>query len=417
VAVERLSAGQVRAELLAGGELALVDVRPERAFGAGHILLAVRAGLARFAVDLPRLAPCRSVRLILCDGGDGLAERAAQAAVDLGYADIALLEGGTPAWQAAGYELFTGLNAWGAALAETVDLECHPPSMTAAQLAARRAAGEQVVVLDSRPWEEFLAKHIPGGIDCPGGELVYRVRDLAPDPATTVVVNCAGRSRSLYGAQSLINAGLPNPVFALADGTYGWWRAGFEIATGPGPRAETVSAAARRWALAAATGLASRCGVAEIDAATLALWQGQAGARTLYLLDVRSPQEYAAGHVAGALNAPGGQLVECADDWIGVRGARIVLLDDDGARARMAASWLRQLLYPEVAVLAPGVSLSRDDTGLPHADGAPDEPYYPMPASLEEAMAASAAYLDWQAALVEQVRRDGLLAFRPLRFD
>ncbi len=65
--------------------------------------------------------------------------------------------------------------------------------------------------------------------------------------------------------------------------------------------------------------------------------------RTLYRFDVRSPEEYAAGHSAGFISAPGGQLVQANDEWIGVRGARLVLFDDDGVRARMTASWLVQM--------------------------------------------------------------------------
>ena len=61
----------------------------------------------------------------------------------------------------------------------------------------------------------------------PGAELVLRVRDIAPSPDTTIVVNCAGRTRSIIGAQSLINAGIPNKVVALRNGTMGWHLAGF----------------------------------------------------------------------------------------------------------------------------------------------------------------------------------------------
>ncbi|CPR01703.1 sulfurtransferase [Bordetella pertussis] len=45
------------------------------------------------------------------------------------------------------------------------------------------------------------------------------------------MVNCAGRTRSIIGAQSLINAGVPNPVFALRNGTMGWALAGHKVET------------------------------------------------------------------------------------------------------------------------------------------------------------------------------------------
>ena len=66
----------------------------------------------------------------------------------------------------------------------------------------------------------------------PGGELVYRIGDLAPDPKTLVVVNCAGRTRSIMGAESLRRAGIPNKVVALRNGTMGWELAGFRCDRG-----------------------------------------------------------------------------------------------------------------------------------------------------------------------------------------
>src|ERR671928_964149 len=83
------------------------------------------------------------------------------------------------------------------------------------------------MLMDSRPFDEYQRVSIPTAVNVPGAELVLRVRDMAPKPDTLVVVNCAGRTRSIIGAQSLINAGLPNPVVALRNGTMGWTLAGF----------------------------------------------------------------------------------------------------------------------------------------------------------------------------------------------
>src|ERR1700721_4267324 len=64
--------------------------------------------------------------------------------------------------------------------------------------------------------------YIAGFVSIPGAELVLRAGHVASDPATTIVVNCAGRTRSIIGTQSLINAGLANKVVALRNGTIGW---------------------------------------------------------------------------------------------------------------------------------------------------------------------------------------------------
>ena len=295
--------------------------------------------------------PRRAVRMVLCDGGDGLAERAASCLAGMGYSDVAGLEGGIEAWRAAGYVLFSGVNVPSKAFGELVEHDCNTPRVTATELAAKRDAGEDLVILDSRPWEEYHRMNIPGGIDTPGAELVYRVHDLAPSPSRLVVVNCAGRTRSIIGAQSLINAGIPNKVVALKDGTMGWHLAGLPVEKAATRRAPEPSPEGLAKARAAAARVAERVGVKTIDVKTLAAWRREADRRTLFLLDVRNPEEYAAGHVPGSRSAPGGQLVQATDEYVGVRNARLVLIDDTGVRATMTASWLIQMGWPEVVVL------------------------------------------------------------------
>jgi rhodanese-related sulfurtransferase len=209
---------------------------------------------------------------------------------------------------------------------------------------------------------EFRRISIPGGIDVPGAELAYRVHDLAPDPATTVVVNCAGRTRSIIGAQSLINAGIPNRVVALENGTMGWHLAGFELDHGRERTYSSLTDAGAARARTAAQGVARRFHVPDVGKETLAGWRDD-NSRTTYLLDVRDPAEFAAGHLPGARSAPGGQLVQATDEYVGVRGARLVLTDNDGVRATMTASWLIQMGWPDVYVLSGGLEGAELATG------------------------------------------------------
>jgi rhodanese-related sulfurtransferase len=163
-------------------------------------------------------------------------------------------------------------------------------------------------------------------------------------------VNCAGRTRSIIGTQSLINAGIPNKVYALRNGTIGWTLAGLQVERGADKRFPELSEQAREVARERAQALADRVGVRTIDLDTLAQWRAQRDV-TLYLLDVRTPEEFNAGHIEGFRSAPGGQLVQATDEWVGVRQARLVLADDDGVRATLAASWLIQMGWRDVHVL------------------------------------------------------------------
>jgi len=206
-----------------------------------------------------------------------------------------------------------------------------------------------MVILDSRPMPEFNNMSIPGGVDCPGAELVYRVKDFAPNPNTLVVVNCAGRTRSIIGAQSLINAGLPNKVMALKNGTMGWHLAGLQVARGETRSFGPQGPEAAKFAQTAAANVAKRMSIKKIDMAGLKALESKGGA--LHKLDVRDPAEYARGHIKGFRHAAGGQLVQATDQYVGARNATIVLHDNDGVRATMTAHWLLQMNWANTYVL------------------------------------------------------------------
>jgi rhodanese-related sulfurtransferase len=343
-----------------GGELALVDVREELIFSQRHLLLARSIPLSRFELKFAQLVPRRSTRIVLCDDGDGAAGGAAAILARNGYSDLAILDGGIDAWAAAGYELFSGVNVPSKAFGEYIEHESGTPSIAAAELEQLLREKADIVVLDSRPFDEYSRVSIPTGVNVPGAELVLRAREIAPSPETMIVVNCAGRTRSIIGAQSLINAGVPNKVVALRNGTMGWSLAGFTCDSGKNRRAPEVSPKTLDWAQTAALQVAQSCGVERIDRAMLETLRKDA-TRTLYLFDVRDPAEYAAGHVAGAVSAPGGQLVQATDQYVGTLGARIVLVDDAEVRAAMTGSWLRQMGWKDVFILAE----SGSEKGLP----------------------------------------------------
>lgn len=333
----------IRHALLTSEELALVDLREEAPYAEAHPLFAVQLSLSRLELEAPVRIPRRTTPLTLYDNGEGLIARAAERLAELGYNDVAVLEGDLSGWQAAGGELFRDVNVPSKAFGEWVDAFAHTPSVSAEELKRWLDEGRDVVVLDARRFDEYQTMNIPGSTSVPGGELALRAATLAPNPQTHIVVNCAGRTRSIIGAQSLVNTGLPNPVSALRNGTIGWTLAGQALTHGQERRfADTLDEHQRTAAARAARAVANAAGVGRIEGATLTRWQADA-TRTTYVFDVRTPEEYAAGHVPGSRSVPGGQLVQETDHYAAVRGARIVLIDDDGVRANMSASWLAQM--------------------------------------------------------------------------
>ena len=342
-----------------GHELAILDAREEGEFGAGHLFWAVPCPLSRAELRLPVLLPRPGTRVVCVDDGGGLAERLAGLIEGMGGMDVHVLAGGVSAWAAAGFVVFTGVHVPSKAFGEWVEHEYGTESVDAAELKAWMDAGKDIAVLDSRPMDEFIQMSIPGGINVPGGELAYRIGDLVPDVDTTIVVNCAGRTRSIMGTESLRRAGVPNPVVALRNGTMGWELAGLAVARGqtaryPEGRPRTEALAQQR-----AAAFAEEAGVGVIGPLDLARFE-EDPERTLYVLDVRDPAEFACRHRPGSRSAPGGQLVQATDQWVAVRNARVALIDDDGVRARMAGAWLRLMGHKDVFAVEDGLAGTED---------------------------------------------------------
>jgi len=362
---QTVSASKLKEWLVGGDELALLDAREQGVFCQEHLFHAACVPYSRVEMDLERLVPRLDARIVwVDDGACGLAERAADRCIALGYRNVVVLEGGTRAWANTGGELYSGVNVPSKAFGEYVEHTYNTPRIPAAELSRLLDSGANIVVLDSRPVGEYRRMSIPSGIDCPGAELVHRSLGMAPDPDTVVVVNCAGRTRSIIGAQSLINAGLPNSVVALENGTMGWELAGLQVERGQTRYADEPSPTTRSWAKDAVVGVGTKFGVETINTDTLAAWLADVS-RTTFVLDVRTPEEYESGHLPGSESAPGGQLVQATDEYVGVRNSRIVLVDDDGVRATMTASWLRQLGFADAVVLVDALDAGIAEQGSP----------------------------------------------------
>lgn len=400
----------VRAALMARDEIALIDLREEAEFARGHPLFAAQIPLRRLAVEAPWRIPRKDCAIVVYDDGEGLVAPALAQLAELGYSRVRALDGGLEGWRAAGYQLFEDVNSYAKAFGELVAEQRRTPMLSAPEIKALIEQQADIAILDVRRFEEFATMNVPGGVSAPGAEVVLRAPAVAPDPGTTVIVHCAGRTRGILGTQSLINAGLPNPVFALRNGTIGWALADQVLETGQTRRAGLPDADAIDEARARARAVAYRAGVKWISAGELAHLAADT-TRTLYCYDVRLPEDFQAGHLPGFRSAQGGQLVQEIDHFAPVRGARIVLADDLGPRADMTASWLAQLGW-EVYVLEGGLageSVAGPD-GAPSSRG-PEGRYKRPYEGTDNAPAAMQAYLDWEFGLVAQLERDGTHGF------
>ncbi|MCK1744186.1 thiosulfate sulfurtransferase [Bradyrhizobium sp. 139] len=402
-----VSPAGIRSALLLREEVALLDLRREAAFATGHPLFAANMTADRIAIEAEVRLPRKDVPIVLYDDGEGLVATGAERLAALGYTNVRALDGGLKAWRAAGYEVFQDVNSYSKAFGELVEARRHTPSLSADEVAKLIAGKANIAILDVRRFDEYATMNIPSSVSVPGAELVLRAGQAAPDPDTTIIVNCAGRTRSIIGTQSLINAGVPNKVRALRNGTIGWTLARHTLNHGADRRGAIGPFAGGP---ANARDVAYRAGVRHIGVNEMSALVARAD-RTLYRFDVRGADEYAAGHLSGFRHYPGGQLVQETDMAAPVRGARIVLTDDKGVRADMTASWLAQMGW-EVYVLEGGYDGALE-VGPPSVLPKPDPAHrYRRPyEGTEVAERAMQAYLDWEYGLVEQIRRDATHGF------
>lgn len=321
------------------GEWAFLDLREAGEAAEGHPFASINLPYSRLEARIAALVPRREVPIVLFDAGDGVAERATRRLASAGWRNLEVVAGGAPGWAAAGLPLFKGEHSYSKAFGEWVGQAFAVPEIGPDALADGMAGEAPPVLIDGRPWAEHRAFTLPGAVNCPNAELGLRLPG-AVRAGQAVVVHCAGRTRSIIGAQTLRDFGLADRVMALRGGTQGWELAGRTREMGaaravPAPDAAAVAAGAAR-----ARAAMARYGVPGVDAVTLRLWVADAG-RTTFLFDPRPEGEGEVPH--GFRPAPGTTLVQQTDRFIGVRGARVVLWDPLLVRAVFAALWLGRM--------------------------------------------------------------------------
>jgi rhodanese-related sulfurtransferase len=363
---------------------AVLDLRERATYERGHVFRATSLPRRLLEFRLPALVSARSTPLAVYDDGDGLVDLARPTLAAMGYGDVRALAGGLPAWRAAGRPVVQGLNVPSKVFGERALHEMKTPQIAPADLDARIRARADMVIVDTRTPEEYARGCIPGSVSLPGGEIVLRIGELVQRPDTTIVVHCGGRTRSYIGAESVRRMGLPNPVVALENGTMGWELAGLTLERGAARWAPPVSARSRAAASLVAKRVAAEDGIRFVSPEELRALRARRDRETVYVLDVRTREEYAAGHVAGAAWAPGGQAVQATDEYVAVRAAPIVLVCDGFVRSVMTAAWLTRMGFPGVRVLAGGLPAWVAAEG-PVEEGHPAA----LPSGLERARAAA----------------------------
>lgn len=350
-----------------GRDWALFDIREKGEAADGHIFGATNLPRRLIEYRIAELVPARSTRIFIYGDDDERVSLALKTMHRLGYANATRISGGIAAWvDEAGDALSTGSNVPSKDFGEKIHVQEHVPSLSVVEFAERKKRGDKMIVCDVRTPEEFLAGHIPGAVSCPSFDITLNAFDLS-DEYSTIIVNCAGRTRSIIGTSSLQKLGLAN-VYALENGTSGWLLEEWKLEKGIAPAVKAPTPASLDKAEQAAAQLGKVAGVRHIDLSEFMAATANAGQRNLYVFDVRPVADFQRGHIPGAGALPGGQAIQRADDFFAVRDGTIILIDQVEARAMMAGYWLRKMGFANVFVLKGGVE-AWTRTGNPLATG------------------------------------------------
>jgi rhodanese-related sulfurtransferase len=368
---EKISCRDLAGLMASEALYAVFDVRERGEFNVGQVSNATSLPRSQIEFRIAEMVPDRRIPVVLYDDGEGRAALAASSIAEFAYENVSVLEGGLPGWRKEKLPTVTGVNVPSKAFGEKVHHERTIPEISPEELKSLQERAADLMILDVRTPEEYGRFCIPGGLNVPGGDLILWAEALKRKPETTVVVNCAGRTRSIIGTASLLRLGLNN-VRALRNGTMGWVLTGLKLESPPARVGATAPDASRKHAREIALRIAEEERISWISARDLI--DSLAKNEITYFIDVRSESEYEDGHPHGSLNVPGGQAVQRTDDFVAVKNGRIVFVSNQSARAVMAAYWYRQMGFRDVKVLQGGLKAWRENGGSVESGGSRNEP-------------------------------------------
>jgi len=197
--IQIIPCGELEQLMDSGESYALFDIREPAEYNAGHIPGATSLPRRDIEFRIAYLVPVRSTPISVVGDSDKRASLAAMTLRRVGYENDLGLEGGFPSWVESGGTKATGVNVLSKEFGERIHTEEEVQEIEPDQLRKLMDEERRLLVLDVRTPQEYGRCCIPGGLNVPGGDLILWAADLRKDPRAKVVINCAGRTRSIIG--------------------------------------------------------------------------------------------------------------------------------------------------------------------------------------------------------------------------
>ncbi|MFD0981114.1 rhodanese-like domain-containing protein [Tropicimonas aquimaris] len=315
-------------------DVMIVDSRPERMFGPGHIPTSVLIPDSKFAEMTDMLPEAKDQMLIFYCGGYAckLSHKSAFKAEELGYTNVKVYAAGFPDWKEKGGSV----------------------SINTAYVQQLMAGEEPVLIVDSRPkGSKYDKGYIPGAISLPDSKFDAMSGLLPANKDTALVFYCGGYICKLSdnSAQAAMKMGYTK-VFTYPAGYPEWKKLVGVVAMLVSPDTNAAASMATPDMPAPGEGV---MGIEEFNKIV-----AERPADVL-IVDVRDADEYAAGALADTINIPVGELEDKVFDLPDDK--RIVFICTSGGRSGESYD-LAKLLNPglNVAFLDAVVKYNKDGT-------------------------------------------------------
>ncbi|MGQ9910740.1 MAG: rhodanese-like domain-containing protein [Candidatus Flexifilum sp.] len=345
--------------LLVEGSPVLLDVREVAEYEAGHIEGSFNVPIRTLGQNLALLPDPDKTIVVICKGG----ARAMVAATTLrllGYRDVRVLAGGYDAW--VGAELPTTTEAFlpDAGTAPAVDadvlaavdayLSALPQGfgmITAADLAVALVENPPLLI-DVRSDAELANGYLEGAQHIWINEFLARRAEWPADKTAEIVVYCQAGYRGAIAMVLMELLGYEN-VRNLAGGVNAWVNAGQTLVGAQAtPEPEFVLEDALADYLASLPETFNAMRVADVAAEL-------AAENDWVIVDVRPADEYAEGHIAGAINIPLPEVTQSLA-LLPDKEADIIVVCGGGHRSAMTMTALGLLGYENVRSMLSGMT-------------------------------------------------------------
>lgn len=252
---------------------------------------------------------------------------------------------------------------------EEYQTEIPPYGVISAEELGTLLIEQEAILLDVREIEEYEAGHIDGSFNVPIRELAKNL-DLLPDLDAEIYVICQGGARAMLATAALHTLGYDNAI-TLAGGMGAWTGEGFPVTTeafiveaGTAPEFDAEVLAAVDEYLST---LPEGYDLIRADGLNVELVENP----DLFLLDVRSPEEWDTGYIAGAEFIWVNEFMSNLDMLPEDLDTPVVVYCGSSYRAGIVTVWMRLLGYSNVRNLVGGIN-AWNAAGLP-LEGAPAE--------------------------------------------